>query len=254
MDKFLALMEVIGLERTISLTNFAVDMEYLSIDIPKFQFAWEGDESSSYEELDKYLREQGLFSVIVANGNGLSDKCLFSLNLSELRNDIFNKAALPLRFKLRGTTDIVVLDSSDPVLNRKSAKFAIEVKTVEGMKDDNICLREAFLQLVGLNADNSRSSPSVILTSLVKKHYVLFFESKTVNDRIKYDLKIYKFKVFEQALGYAKTHLYDRGSVTSTCAERGLQERHLTAHRAKRKRRQEMPMRQKLRTSFLHWY
>jgi hypothetical protein len=210
-DQFLALMDVIGLEHTVDLKHLAVDKEHTPTDIPKFQFAWEGDESSSYAELDKYLRNLGLASVIA---NGLSDG-LYSQNLFVLQNNTFSKKSLPLRFKLRGTTDIVVLDSSDPVLNRRCAKFAIEIKTVEDMEDDNLCLREAFLQLVGLNADNSRSSPPVILTNLDRKHYVLFFESKTVGNHVKYDLRIFRFKTFEQALGFVRTALFDRKSVTS---------------------------------------
>lgn len=33
-----------------------------------------------------------------------------------------------------------------------------------------------YLQLLGLNVDNSNSSPSVLLTDLVGTHYVLFLE------------------------------------------------------------------------------
>ena len=53
-------------------------------------------------------------------------------------------------------------------------RYVIEVK-VKGF-ELNMALKEAYLQLVGLNVSNDNTSPPVILTDLQEEHYVLRLE------------------------------------------------------------------------------
>ena len=107
---------------------------------------------------------------------------------------------------------MVVWAGRDDNLSRATTRYCIEVKTVEGMKDSKLCFREAFLQLIGLNAYNPYKSPAVILTNLVNLHYVLYLtlESNVVGDPLKYKLNIHHFSAFAHALWFAEVHLGDR--------------------------------------------
>jgi len=64
-------------------------------------------------------------------------------------------------------------------------------------------LREAFVQLIGLSVGNTFHSPVVILTNLSRSHYVLSLEVAAEFPRLKYSLKIQKFKQFNYALSSA---------------------------------------------------
>ena len=59
-------------------------------------------------------------------------------------------------------------------------KFAIELKTVKGYRQQSTtgCMREAQLQLVGLNAFNTHSSPPVLLSNLAKTHQEVVYLDK----------------------------------------------------------------------------
>jgi hypothetical protein len=57
-------------------------------------------------------------------------------------------------------------------------QYAIEVKPKGFAVRES--LKEVYLQLLGLNVDNSHASPHVLLTDLVDTHYILFLEM--IND------------------------------------------------------------------------
>lgn len=82
-----------------------------------------------------------------------------------------------LRFRLSGRSDLVVLQPGRENVSRLNLRYAIVVKVNLGF-NVNESLREAYLQLVGLNADNNNSSPPVLLSDLNDIHFVLYLELK----------------------------------------------------------------------------
>ena len=77
-------------------------------------------------------------------------------------------------FNLTGRSDLACLFPETIEVCRMNIKFVIEVK-VKGFRVVE-ALKEAYLQLVGLNVDNMNTSPAVILTDLDSKHYVLWLD------------------------------------------------------------------------------
>ncbi len=79
--------------------------------------------------------------------------------------------------RVRGRTDIVILKESHRggEITRHMVDFVIEIKDTSSISS-NIkgCIRESVCQLLGLCGDNSNTSPSVVLTDLVKKFYVIY--------------------------------------------------------------------------------
>ena len=94
-------------------------------------------------------------------------------------------------------------------------KFAIEIKTVDGMRlSKSGCQREAMIQLIGLNASNERNSPPVVLTNLVGIHSVLFLELTSEPTKpVKYRVCEQKCMTFAAAVHFAMTKC-DEASVT----------------------------------------
>jgi len=88
--------------------------------------------------------------------------------------------------------------------------YAFEVKTVSAMEsvsDLNCCLREALLQMVGLNAYNTDTSPAVILTNLSGKHYVLYIDwphEQPADEEVNYILQIVHAKTLHGAIDFAE--------------------------------------------------
>jgi CRISPR/Cas system-associated exonuclease Cas4 (RecB family) len=159
-------------------------------------FPWgDQNESAGYETMLQYLSTCGLISRKVANGINLYDFDVYSLrdrvvDALTLRNE--NKVPIH-KFHIHGKTDIVVLD--EDILTRGKIKFAIEIKTVVNMHTDaktNQALREAFLQLVGLNVRNDYKSPAVVLTNMNEKHYILYLDIRGDLEAFRFDLKIHK--------------------------------------------------------------
>jgi hypothetical protein len=69
---------------------------------------------------------------------------------------------------------------------------------------ENQVLREAFLQLVGLNVKNTETSPAVVLTDLNSKHYVLYLELIGDPERsLQYALKIHSSTELRDVLMFA---------------------------------------------------
>lgn len=75
-------------------------------------------------------------------------------------------------------------------------KFVVEIKTVNGYRQSQSgCIREAQLQLIGLNAFNTNNSPPVVLSNLAKTHQVLW----------NYSIRVVNCSSFAAAIHYANT-------------------------------------------------
>jgi hypothetical protein len=112
-----------------------------------------------------------LTAHIVADDATLAEGLLYGLLLYSFRTTIIRRP-----YRLRGRTDIIVVDPDDAILSRSSTLFAVEIKSTVDVKDDekgiNQALREACLQLVGLNAAYENRSPPVIQSYQTRLHYV----------------------------------------------------------------------------------
>jgi hypothetical protein len=170
-------------------------------------FNWgDQNENAGYEPMRQYLTSCGLISKNVANGDILYDFDVYSLRdrLADAKT-LRDENRIPIfKFRIRGKTDIVVLDRD--VLSRGDMKFAIEIKTVVNMDTDaktNQALREAFLQLVGLNVRNDYKSPAVVLTNMNQKHYILYLDIYGDPDAFRFALKIHKSSKLNRILHLA---------------------------------------------------
>ena len=160
---------------------------------------------------------------IVGNGQNISHGNLIAVTVAGRRKNLVvqNGELVTLKgevvvdmFNLVGNTDLVRLknDANKQFISRSEVLYAFEVKTVSAMEsvsDLNCCLREALLQLVGLNAYNADTSPAVILTNLNKKHYVLYIdwpqEQPDVGEDVKYTLQIRQSQTLNCAILFAET-------------------------------------------------
>jgi hypothetical protein len=108
-----------------------------------------------------------------------------------------------LRHRVEGRTDIVALnrDHQGGYILRNMVKFAVEIKTVKGYSGSSSgCLREAQLQLIGLNAFNTNCSPPVVLTNLAGAHKVLYLEA---DQNWEYRIRLQKCNSFPAAVHFA---------------------------------------------------
>ena len=230
---FVQILEALRLPSTIMLKetfSVSVPPNFPPCQYQPFLFSWSGEgdlkikESKSYAPLEQYVTTATNSSVkIIADGSGLPHGLLFDVRLHTLRptvgvrcNELRKQAIEPRHiFNLSGRSDLVVLKADSP-MTRTTVSYCIEVKTVDGMANENECLREAFLQLVGLNAYNPYTSPAVILTNLNRKHYILYLdiESRTHGDVLQYQLIIHSMQSFADALWFAETQLSGRQPVT----------------------------------------
>lgn len=195
---------------------------------------WEKDkeekvnEIKSYEPFGSYLLKMGISARDISSGKGLPDRNFFEVTIHTLRKKLgvrseeLRKDGTEPRFifRLHGRSDFAVLlddVAADFPIGRTHIKYCVEIKTVNSMSTDsgtNSSLREAVLQLVGLNVYNDRTSPSVVVTNLNKKHYVLFI---TKGDKplikLEYFLNIYRVKTLSLALAFAN-YLSSREPIT----------------------------------------
>lgn len=189
----------------------------------KFDFVWTDKiESDSYDVVENYLRSCGISSKVIGGGNDLPNGLLYDVKIhalrprmktqQELRANILNQsyANLNVRFQLSGRSDIFVYRKNSTILNRLQCNYCIEIKTVAGMNGglEAQSIREATLELIGLNVDNPNISPAVILTNLVGKHYVLYI---TLGDNpeisLNYNLHVHKFETFPKAVWWVEKKL-----------------------------------------------
>jgi hypothetical protein len=181
-------------------------------------------ECEGYPYLCEYLTNTcSLIARDISGGDALSKGLLFNEKVYSLRDRLVDGSLLrsedkiPVyQFQIRGRSDIVVLD--DDSLGKSNVKFAVEVKTVKAMEElanENQALREAFLQMLGLNIANCYKSPAVVLTNLCLKNYVLYLTTKGDPElSLRYSLNIMKSKELGKVLYFAN-ELSNRNSITS---------------------------------------
>jgi hypothetical protein len=201
-------------------------------DLPKFTFKWKADpilsetmadvavqekviERSSYLPLVQYLSEQSLHAVDVSEGHRCPNKNLFDSEVHTIRpNTTFDTKMLckvqqcPFFIQqIRGRTDIVIIDeryASATNVTKFQVRVAIEIKTVNQMNKTDACLREAAVQLVGLNTENIERTPPVLLTNLCGRHFVLYLSMLPNPDvHLVFKIHIIQFDTFEQALEFS---------------------------------------------------
>jgi hypothetical protein len=177
-------------------------------------------ERESYGPFCDFLHSQGLNAHIISEGQYCLDGRLFFSDVFTLRNKTYYeenefKARQNLRyqFKASGRSDLVVLQDGincNLGINKFVCKYCIEVKTVVAMDTEgkeNASLREAAFQLIGVNASNDQCTPSVILTNLSGKHYVLSIHHPEIVGSIQkhqYLLEIRRFGNVGWAVEYAE--------------------------------------------------
>jgi hypothetical protein len=176
-------------------------------------------ESSSYEPLVEYLKSVAHQNALaVRNGAGLPNGLLFDMFVYSLKSDVRLRSKVlrmtadepRAKFHIMGRTDVVVLHPSSVSATRQTTCTAIEVKP-EGFNVKE-ALREAFLQLIGLNIANEIRSPCVILTNLAMAHYVMYLQCVDPI-KLRFKLVIKQYKSFNQALWMAMS-LADRECIT----------------------------------------
>jgi hypothetical protein len=136
-------------------------------------------EMQSYTPVCEFLEGLGVFAKVVGNGQQLTDGLLYEQDIWTLRQEdpLTHGQHIHLRHVVKGRTDVVVLseDAGNGPIGRWMVKFAVEVKTVEGMRKSKSGSRsESLVQLIGLNADNPVRSPPVLLTNLASTHSVFY--------------------------------------------------------------------------------
>lgn len=192
--------------------------------LPKFAFKWkmdaaEGEENSlerkSYRPLIQYLESLSMCALDVSEGQKCQKKNLFDSEVHTIRpNTMLNTVTLTktsqcpfLIQHLRGRTDVVIIAEQYATaiyVTKFQIRVAIEVKTVALMNSIDVCLREAAVQLIGINVENIERSPPVLLTNLVGRHYCLYLTcSDSPELHLVYKMRIIKFETFEDALSFA---------------------------------------------------
>lgn len=224
-DTFMDLMEIFGFGRG-SVANkvetFSGTPPLKSAELD-FTFHWDGQvESASYEPLQKHLRDRGISTVNVGEGQGLPGGLLYREELWTLKKntslrseDLIKTGEQPVRkYILQGRTDLVRTKYSEEPVGKSNNRYFIEIKRVADFVEEN-SLREAVLQLIGGNASNSFHSPPVLLTNLAKEHYVLYIS--LVGDptvALIFKLNIIRMPSFGVAIAFLEERTAEMKSVT----------------------------------------
>lgn len=175
-------------------------------------------ERASYEPLVDYLNKVGCNAFQVPSGKSLPNRLLFDISVHSLKTDIRLKSKVlrligdepRSKFRLMGRADVVVLIPDTDLIIRQNVCVVVEVKP-EGFQVQP-GLREAFIQLIGMNVANEHRSCSVILTNLAHTHFVLYLEChNSITQHFK--LVVKKYTAFNQALWMAMS-LANRPCIT----------------------------------------
>lgn len=176
------------------------------VTFPQFKsFDWKHKpESDGHKTMCKYLRSCGLIYREIGNDTRFFDRTVFRFQSRDDNEAALHQEGVELfhQFRIYGKTDIAVLEEN--IFSRSKLKFAMEIKTVEAMSSAagvNQALREAFLQLVGVNVQNAYKSPAVVLTNMNQKHFVLYLVRS--ENRAKFELKIHSSSDFHEIIHFA---------------------------------------------------
>lgn len=181
----------------------------------KFSWKWpnnhvDGDdrglERMSYRPVANYLKTLGFACVDVSEGKFCVEKLLFNADIFTSREDNPMRVRgqrVYLRHRIQGRTDLAVLrrDNQDGYILRNMIKFVVEIKTVHGYQQSQTgCMREAQLQVIGLNAFNTNCSPPVVLSNLANTHKVVYLD---VDNEWSYEIKVQDCNSFAAAIHFA---------------------------------------------------
>ena len=190
----------------------------------KFSWKWKSGtnmddrvlERTSYKPVENFLRGVGLFCVDVSEGQYCVEKLLYNSDVYTRRNqnplEVRGQQVF-LRHRVQGRSDLAVLraDNEGGYILRNMVKFVIEIKTVTGYRQSQTgCMREAQLQLIGLNAFNTNNSPPVVLSNLARVHQVLYLDT---DDDWNYSIRVRHCSSFAAAIHFANT-LSDRACIS----------------------------------------
>ena len=216
--KYHALMEALNLTTANDLQSEAVELEPGTISVDDLSYSWDKGmvESESYSIVKNYLRDiWNISAVIVAEGKGLAGGLLYATDIFTLRPRLRARTAeLELtgnepkfKFRIKGRSDLAVFHEG-ATMTRTALLWAIEVKpktSFSGSRNINRALREGAMQLVGMNADNHYSSPSVIVTALMQLHFILYLErDASPEKKLVYHLRIKKATSFAAAVAFVQ--------------------------------------------------
>jgi hypothetical protein len=144
------------------------------------------DEKRAYRPFTVYLRKKHLLAAFnVGSGKYLSSGLLFNERAHTPRQEGLTKSGQEVRpvTVIKGRSDVVILSSDrfdadissrDKQIYRTNVRFAVEIKPL-GKSGDATLIEgesECVTQLIALNIDNAFTRPAVLLTNLVKTHYV----------------------------------------------------------------------------------
>jgi hypothetical protein len=218
--KYRALMEALNLTSANDLLGEAVELVpgpgTISVDDLLFSWDMRMPESESYPFVQDYLRDKwNIAAAIIAEGKGLADGLLYATDIFTLRPSLRDRTAElkktgnepKFKFRIKGRTDLAVFHEGAK-MTRTALLWAIEVKPKKNFSsigDINRALREGVMQLIGMNADNHYSSPSVIVTALMQQHFILYLErDASAEIRLMYHLRIKKATSFAAAIAFVQ--------------------------------------------------
>ena len=216
--RYLALMEALNLTTTNDLQSEAVELEPGTISVDDLNYSWDKGmvESESYSIVKNYLRDIcNISAIIVAEGKGLAGGLLYATDIFTLRPNLRARTAELMltgnepkfKFRIKGRSDLAVFREG-ATMTRTALLWAIEVKpktNFSGSDNINRALREGAMQLIGMNADNHYSSPSVIVTALTQLHFILYLErDASPEKRLVYHLRIKKATSFAAAVAFVQ--------------------------------------------------
>jgi hypothetical protein len=206
-SEFSLFMKTLKLDLTAAVEQYVVQGEIINCEWPNHSHNWKANEaeSSSYDPLVAYLQNTvGVTAHNIANdGDDLFDVKVHSLKSdATARSDVLRLGGSEpkFRFFLRGRTDVVILFPDCVAPCSHNVWVAVEVKPVGFIEKEG--LREAVLQLVGLNVANDSHSPAVVLTNLARTHFVLYFDLMSDAPQ-RLAIRILKYEAFNLALSMA---------------------------------------------------
>jgi hypothetical protein len=216
-SKYRNLMKMLLLPEVNDICALASEIElYSPNSIVNWTFEWKGNiESESYIPFCDYLMTKwGLDAKVVAEGAGLAERLLYDSYIYTLRRRWGDKTCNlkpgdepRFRYCIKGRTDIAVFRTGG-VMTCGDLLWGMEIKPASEFVAPghmNCALREGIIQLIGMNADNQYSTPSVIVTALTNLHFVLYLELGENSElRLRYFLRVRKTTQLTTAIAFAQ--------------------------------------------------
>lgn len=145
--------------------------------------------------IEKFSTYNSKYSFLdISNGQELDLGNLFEINIHSLKmkdaeGNIINSR---LVYQIVGRTDLLCVEGNSP--SRLRTLFGINIKSSINIYS----LREAITQMISLNTENRKRSPSIILTDL-KQYYLLIYLTCHV-EGYEYSIELESFKTFDEVV------------------------------------------------------